>query len=175
MSYVPDSYANSDGFEINAGTLQTDLPPSLRSANWWGTTSQPAISTVSRSDPGITVSGVLNGVSATADSLSNIFSKVVSIEDKASSAVFTRQVQTAQLDLQRQQILGNLDLQKSQTAAQLQIEKSRAAVSVANDMAKISGGALNGTMASPMLSMRLYIGLAVLVGGYWLYKQRGAK
>jgi hypothetical protein len=175
MAYVYDSPANSNDFTLAAGTQQTDLPPSLRSANWWGTTSQPAISAVERSDPGITVTGLLNGISATADSLSGTFNHFVSFEDKASTAKFNREIQAAQVDLQRQQILGTLDLQRSQTAAQLQIEKNRAAVSVANDMAKINGGALNGTMAAPMLSMRMYVGLAILAGAYYLHSRGGLK
>ena len=175
MSYVFDSPANgSSNFQLDAGTLVSDLPPSMQSFTWWGTSSQPAIADVTRSEPGITVTGVLSGVSATADALTNVFGRAVSIQDKAASAAFTRQVQTAQLDLQKQQILGTLNLQQSQTAAQLQIEQDRVALSLANDRAKLSGGALSGTLAGPMMA-HPYLLLAMLAGGYWLYKHGGAK
>lgn len=152
---------------ISSGVQITDLP-SVEFLD-----PQPDTSKWADPDTGISLSGILSGVSATADSLASVFGKVYNIQNAAANQKFAQEVTRAQLDLQRAQTLGGLDVAKTKTEAENRIELARAALGVKNAEAQMnSPGALRvGNTAIPQ-----NVWVAVIVAGVaYLIAKRSKK
>jgi len=182
MAYIFSTDANgSNNFQLDSGVLKAELPPSLDyitrnpyDPNCYsplGTGASPALSTIPRSDPGINLGGVLSGVSATAQSILNLWGEAAAIQDNVANQKLQRAIVEQKTALTSAQTLGALDLAQKQTAASLAIESARLNASVANDMAKVSSGS-PGTV-SHVASKNMLLIAAVAIGAFFLYKKMG--
>lgn len=117
---------------------------------------------------GVTFGGFLNGVTATANSLFDTFGKVYSLQSKAEDVKFTRQVQSAQMDLQRATALGGLDVQRAAIDANNAIEKARAQRAVNDEMARVNSGSAGFVGGKSNAGMML--GLLALGVGFVAWK-----
>lgn len=185
MSYIFSSdSSNTNNFTIDATTTTPELPPSLNynSGSAYdpnatpydptiGTTAQPALATVERSAPGITLGGVLSGVTATAQSALNLWGQVNALQDNVANAQLQRTIQQQKTALTSAQTLGALDLAQKQSAATMAIETARLNASVKNDLAKVSTGS-PGTL-SHIAGSNMWLIAAVAIGGFFLYKKMG--
>lgn len=122
---------------------------------------------VDRSD-GVTFGGFLNGVQATASTLFDTFGKVYSLQSKAEDVKFTRQVQSAQMDLQRATALGGLDVQRAAIDANNAIEKARAQRAVNDEMARVNSGSAG--FVGGKSNAGLMLGLLALGVGFVAWK-----
>lgn len=115
---------------------------------------------------GITLSGVLSGVDATASNLLNMLGKYYSTTSKIEDAKFQRTVQTATLDLARARALGSLEIDRAAVDAQVAIEKARAARATGDAMARINSGGAGYFMragVSPLILIAGAVGLFMMM------------
>lgn len=147
-------------------TLDTDLPSTSLS---YGTPS--TLVDTPRSD-GMTWSGLLSGVSATADAITDTFGKVYQIQSNIENTKFQRVVNDANLQLKQVATLGALDVQRATIDANVAIEKARASRAVGDAMAQQASGAA-GYVTSGGVSPMLVLGLAGVAA--LLYFLRGKK
>jgi len=185
MAYIFSTDANgSNNFQLDSGVLKAELPPSLSYTTGsaydpnstaydptLGTGASPALATIPRSDPGINLGGVLSGVSATAQSILNLWGTANAIQDNVANQKLQRAIVEQKTALTSAQTLGALDLAQKQTAASLAIESARLNASVANDMAKVNSGS-PGTV-SHVASKNMLLIAAVAIGAFLLYKKMG--
>lgn len=162
MSAVPENILDFGTWD----TLGTDLPVYPLSNG-----APSNVVDTPRSD-GITWDGILSGVSATADALTNTFGKIYQIQSGVENAKFQRVVNEANQSLKVAQTMGSLDIQRASIDANVAIEKARAARATGDAMAQINSGAagyvLQGGKISPMM---IILGLAGI--GAVLYLRKG--
>lgn len=162
MSAMPENILDFGTWD----TLNTDLPQYALSNG-----APSNVVDTPRSD-GITWAGVLSGVSATADALTNTFGKIYQIQSSVENAKFQRVVNEANQSLKVAQTMGTLDIQRASVDANVAIEKARAARAIGDAMAQINSGAsghvLPGKKISPMM---IILGLAGI--GAVLYLRKG--
>lgn len=118
---------------------------------------------VPRSD-GITFDGILAGVSATADSLTNIFGKVYSLQSGVENAKFQRVVNQANQDLKQAQTMGAIDIQRAAIDANLAIEKARAARATNDALARVNSGSAGFIVQSGRVSPMMILGGLLAIG-----------
>ena len=156
--YVP---VPSLSFDPLGTTLSSDLPsytvPTLGST---GTSPLPDLQSIQRSD-GLSFSGILDGVSATANSLIGLYGKVNSIQSNAEMAKFQRDYTKAKMGLDTQVSLGAIDVQKAQILAQQSIEKARAGSATANELARVNSGGGSQAANGFGLSTVIVLGVAI--------------
>ena len=126
---------------------------------------------VPRSD-GITFDGILAGVSATADSLTNIFGKVYSLQSNVENAKFQRTVAAANQELKQAQTMGAIDIQRAAIDANLAIEKARAARATNDALAQVNSGSAGFIVQNGKVSPMIILGGLALIGAV-LYFRRG--
>lgn len=123
-----------------------------------------------RSD-GVTWSGVLNGVSSTADTLLQTFGKVYQINSSIENAKYSQQVTNAQLENQRASTLGGLELQKTAIDANLQIEKARAGRATKDAITQANSGGAGFVVPPVSKTNQMYlIGGVVIIGALIFFK-----
>jgi hypothetical protein len=159
---------NDSGWTLPVDTLQTDLPegPIINSVP------QNVVS-VDR-DSGISVTGILNGVTATADTLGGIFGKVYNLTNQFANQKFQQEVTKSTLEVNKAKTLGTLELTKAQIDAQREIGLMQAKNGVANAQAQMnSPGALRvGSQTFPIPSWLPLVGAGFLA--YKLFKGKKA-
>lgn len=162
MSAVPGNFLNFGSWD----TISAELPDTQLS------TGIPSnVVDVPKTD-GVTFSGVLNGISSTADSLINAFGKIYSINSAVENAKFQQTVKAAELEVNKARTLGTLDVQRASIDANVSIAKAQAARATNDALAQVNSGSagfLNkGAKISPML---IILGLAGI--GAVLYLRKG--
>lgn len=135
--------------------------------NWLGTTSQPALADIDRSTNAYTVSGVLKDVSATAKTLTGIYTDVVNLGQSAAQAKTDAQISRSQLELNKLNTLGVLEVTRAKVGASQAIEKARAEQATTEEIARIKSGA--GSAAENGISLALVI--AIGAGLYFMGKK----
>jgi hypothetical protein len=123
---------------------------------------------------GVTFSGILDGVSATADSLFKTFGKVYQLQSDVEDAKFQRVVNEANMDLKRAQTMGTLDIQRATIDANIAIEKARAGRATEDALARVNSGSAGFIVQTSKVSPLMIIGGLVLAGAF-LFFNRGKK
>jgi hypothetical protein len=85
----------------------SDYGPTMQTM---GTSSQPALAEIQRSDPGFSLSGILSGVNSTAQSLLQTWGQVNNIQDSVANAQLQRTIATQTAALQNTKTLSAIDL-----------------------------------------------------------------
>lgn len=136
----------SDNFNLT-GTLPSGLPDgysyTLPETNYLGTSAQPAVSQVPQSS-GITLSGILDGVSATAKTGLDLWKTVAQIDMAAATQEAQVKIAQANQDLQKVTALGNIDVAKTRAQTEAKVAMLQAGTEVAKAEAA-ANQAVNGT------------------------------
>lgn len=127
------------------------------------------VSTAERSS-GITFNGVLDGVSATADSLFNTFGKFYSLNSKIEDSKFQRTVNEANQSLKVAETMGALDIKRATIDANIAIEKARAGRAVADQVQRIQSGSSYIPVPRQIDTKMLLLGGAALAAVYFFTK-----
>lgn len=93
-----------------------------------------------RSD-GITVSGVLQGVTSTADSLLNVFGKAYTLYNQGQALQYSAKLADSSQQLQYAQSQAQIDLAKTKVATDAQLGQMNAQAQIANAAARLQAGA----------------------------------
>lgn len=161
MSAVPENILDFGTWD----TQGTDLPSTSLS---FGAPSN--IVDVPKSD-GVTWSGILSGVSATADALTSTFGKIYAINSAVENAKFQQTVNAANQQLKVAQTMGTLDIQRATLDANVAIEKARAARATNDAIAQVNSGSAGYVKAGGISPLVILGGLALV--GAVLFMRRG--
>lgn len=121
-----------------------------------------------RSD-GVTFGDLLKTVSAGADTLTNTFTKLYSLQSNVENAKFGRVVQEQTLALKKSQALGDLAVKKAQVDAAVAIETARARRVVGDEVARVSSSERASTIGKNYMPLLLLGGIALTA--YYLLKK----
>lgn len=124
---------------------------------------------------GITLSGVLGGVEATAKSALDIFGKVYSLQNEAASQKYQQEIGKASLKVETAKALGSLELTKAQIDAQKQIGILQAQSAVKDQQAKTASSSAAGYVTSGIGSLLTPQVLLMIGGAILLFKKGGKK
>lgn len=168
---------NTNSQQSGAGNGSFTLPDTIESApqtmNGGVTLNNGVpdnVTNVQRSD-GLTVSGVLQGVTATADSLLNTFGKAYTLYNQGQSLQYQAKLTDQAQQLKYAQSQSAIDLAKTKLAADQKLGELNAQSQVANAVAKLQSGAA-GYVKSPEGKMTVGVVLAALAGFLLLKKEK---
>lgn len=139
-----------------------------------GTTTQPAVAEIPRSEPGISFTGLLNAGSAALNTGLNIWKGVQQINMSARTAQAESQIARVQLDTNKDIALGNLELNRAQLDAKKEVAliQARSSVDQAQRAAvDARGGTFSAVASNNPLPMLLGVGALF----YFLTQKGGAK
>ena len=153
MSAVPDNIGPFGSWdtltpELGSGTLSNGQASNVVNAP--------------RSD-GVSWTGVLNNVSATADSLLNLWGKAVSFTDAAEDKAYQRELKKATFEVNKAQAFGSLEVQKATVDANKQIALAQAQRAVSDQLARTNSGAA-GYVTVPDQMPTKWLVIAGIVG-----------
>lgn len=150
-------YFPGNNFTLAGDTTTSDLPSeyNIPIPDFVGTAAQAEIQAIPRGDPGVSVSGVLQSVTGTANSLLNIWSTGNQISSSIDNQRYQNQLNAAKLSLTSAQTLGAIDLAKTQADAAVAVGKAKTQMTLADEMAKVSSG--GGNTAKPGISLTMVL------------------
>jgi len=154
-------------------TLPTDLPTAWE-PDFQGTSALPDVSEIPRSAPGVSITGILDAVSATAKAGLDIFKTVSQIDMAASTAGYQREMQRSTLDLERTKLNANVDIAKTRATTERDLAQLQAKVAVNNAQAaevNSRGGSFVAQVASSPNLITWALGAAAL---YLAFRKKGA-
>lgn len=153
-------------------TLPTDLP-AVWEPDYQGTSAQPEVAEIPRSGNGISISGILDAVSATAKSGLDIFKTVSQIDMAASNVAYQREIGRAQLDLQKTQVLSATDIAKNKAGVEKELALLQAQTAINNaSRAEVSsrGGSFVAQVATSPKLWTWVLGAGAL---YFAFRKKG--
>lgn len=122
---------------------------------------------------GIDLSGILGGITKTAETGLNLFSKIYSLQDSVESAKFNRAMQQTRTDIAKAQASGALDVQRLQVDANTQLAKLQAQRAIADAQAQLNSSSASGYY-SKGAGLSAYVPL-LLIGGIVYAVAKGKK
>lgn len=179
LDTVSGSFEPSDTFVLN-GTRGVDLPDSYTydSYDYQGTTPQPQMADTPRSPTGISFTGALNALSATAQAGLNIYTTAQNINTSARDAQSRAELARLTIETGRETNRANAAIATARTDAVRQVAVLDAQTAVRNATAAAEGS-VNGTRGGAYVASALSTNWPVLVGvGGLLYlalQSKGAK
>lgn len=173
-SYTPEpnlgGLATWNNFSLPETTVTDLIPPDLILSN----TMPETLVEVPRSE-GITLSGVLGSVEATAKSALDIFGKFYSLQNQAATRKYQQEIGKATMQTETAKAIGGLELTRAQIDAQKQIGILQAQSAVKDQQARTASSSASGYVTGSLSSLLTPQILLMVGGAVLLFMKKGKK